>query len=130
MYALPTQTKSVRPQKEAIGTGHRSPSTQQKVEDRADKWKKATLNKLKRRRGLSEDERRQLIDASNLMLNERNVLASFVTVAGKQHSWPLEQESEPFWRSTFGPESSPQAPHGPVHYNAGPSLHYSRNLAR
>ena len=55
---------------------------------------KATFNKLKKRRGLSEDERRQLIDASNLTLNARNVLASFVTVAGKEGLEP--------WFSRFG----------------------------
>ena len=66
-----------------------------------------TFNDLRRRTHLSEDQRLQLIQASNLSPSLRNTLASFVNVAGKQLSSPTDQGDEDEWIRVLGPSPWP-----------------------
>lgn len=62
---------------------------------------RATFNALKKRTVLSEDELQELTFASTLPAKLRETLVSFVIVAGKEHSGPMEEGEEAFWISKF-----------------------------
>jgi hypothetical protein len=61
-----------------------------------------TFNRTKKYIRLTKEERIEIVEHSNLPLNERQTLVAFIEAAGHRSSAPTHPRFEPFWQWALG----------------------------